>query len=124
MVCELGMSDAVGPLHLAESNQPVFLGRDFSTRNDISEETAKKIDEEIKNLIDWAFKEAKRILIENREILDRCSKALLERETINADEFEKLIKGEELEPLPSSSKKPAIEANNSAIVPEESSQQN
>ena len=48
MVCELGMSDEVGPLHLAEGNQPVFLGRDFSTRNDISEETARKIDEEIK----------------------------------------------------------------------------
>ena len=112
MVCELGMSDEVGPLHLAESNQPVFLGRDFSTRNDISEETARKIDEEIKKIIDWAYKEAKRILTENRETLDRCSKALLERETINADEFEKLIKGEELEPLPSSSK-PAVK-NDSA----------
>lgn len=111
MVCELGMSDEIGPLHLAENNQPVFLGRDFSTRNDISEETARKIDEEIKKLIDWAFKEAKRILTENREILDRCSKALLERETINAEEFEKLIKGEELEPLPSISQ-PALENSN------------
>ena len=110
MVCELGMSDEVGPLHLAEGNQPIFLGRDFSTRNDISEETARKIDEEIKKLIDWAFQEAKRILTENREVLDRCSKALLERETINAEEFEKLIKGEELEPLPSSSK-PVITDN-------------
>ena len=110
MVCELGMSDEVGPLHLAEGNQPVFLGRDFSTRNDISEETARKIDEEIKKVIDWAFQEAKRILTENRELLDRCSKALLERETINAEEFEKLIKGEELEPLPSSSK-PAIKTS-------------
>ncbi len=110
MVCELGMSDEVGPLHLAEGNQPIFLGRDFSTRNDISEETARKIDEEIKKIIDWAFEEAKRILTEKREILDRCSKALLERETINADEFENLIKGEELEPLPSSSK-PAVEAS-------------
>ncbi len=116
MICELGMSDELGPLHLAESNQPVFLGRDFSTRNDISNETAHKIDEEIKKLIDWAFKEAKRILTENREILDRCSKALLERETINADEFEKLIKGEELEPLPSISK-PAIEAKNESAIP-------
>ena len=109
MVCELGMSDEVGPLHLAEGNQPVFLGRDFSTRNDISEETARKIDEEIKKIIDWAFQEARRILTENRELLDKCSKALLERETINAEEFEKLIKGEELEPLPSSSK-PAAKA--------------
>lgn len=99
MVCELGMSDEIGPLHLAESNQPVFLGRDFSTRNDISNETANKIDEEIKKLIDWAFNQAKSILTEHRDVLDRCSKALLERETIVADEFEKLINGEELEPL-------------------------
>ena len=116
MVCELGMSDEVGPLHLAEGNQPIFLGRDFSTRNDISEETARKIDEEIKKLIDWAFQEAKRILTENREVLDRCSKALLERETINAEEFEKLIKGEELEPLPSSSK--PVLADNTTTTPE------
>ena len=73
--------------------------------------------EQGKRQIDWAFKEARRILTENREILDRCSKALLERETINADEFEKLIKGEELEPLPSISK-PAIENNSSQPVVE------
>ncbi len=121
MVCELGMSDEIGPLHLAESNQPIFLGRDFATRNDISNETANKVDEEIKKLIDWGFQEARRILTENREVLDRCSKALLERETIDAEEFEKLIKGEELEPLPSSSKPAtAIEApnNNIAVAPE------
>lgn len=99
MVCELGMSDEIGPIHLAETGQPVFLGRDFNTRNDISNETANKIDEEIKKLISWAFNVSKDILSENREILDRCSKALLERETINGDEFDKLIKGEELEPL-------------------------
>ncbi len=99
MICELGMSEEVGPLHLAESNQPVFLGRDFSTRNDISNETANKIDNEIKKLIDWAFEKAKSILTEHRDVLDRCSKALLERETINAEEFEKLINGEELPAL-------------------------
>lgn len=104
MICELGMSEEVGPLHLAESNQPVFLGRDFSTRNDISNETANKIDNEIKKLIDWAFEKSKSILTEHRDVLDRCSKALLERETINAEEFEKLINGEELPALPSLSK--------------------
>lgn len=99
MVCELGMSDEVGPLHLAESNQPIFLGRDFSTRNDISNETAHKIDSEIHKLISWAFNKSKEILTEHRDVLDRCSKALLERETINAEEFELLVKGEELPPL-------------------------
>ena len=121
MVCELGMSDEIGPIHLAESNQPVFLGRDFSTRNDISNETANKIDEEIKRLINWAFNKSKEILTENREILDRCSKALLERETLNSDEFEKLIKGEELEPLAPLSK-PATTASETEQTPDSSKQ--
>ena len=121
MVCELGMSDEIGPIHLAESNQPVFLGRDFSTRNDISNETANKIDEEIKRLINWAFNKSKEILTENREILDRCSKALLERETLNSDEFEKLIKGEELEPLAPLSKT-ATTASETEQTPDSSKQ--
>ena len=117
MICELGMSEEVGPLHLAESNQPVFLGRDFSTRNDISNETANKIDNEIKKLIDWAFEKSKSILTEHRDVLDRCSKALLERETINAEEFEKLINGEELPALPSLSK-PAEQLPEAEKAPE------
>ncbi len=100
MVCELGMSDEIGPLHLGDDNQTVFLGRDFNTRNDLSDETARKIDSEIRGLIEWALKKANEILTQNRELLERCSKALLERETINAEELKDLIAGRELAPIP------------------------
>lgn len=100
MVCELGMSDEIGPLHLGDDNQTVFLGRDFNTRNDLSDETARKIDCEIRSLIEWAMNKATEILTENKTLLDKCSKALLERETINAEEFKDLIDGKELAPLP------------------------
>jgi len=113
MVCELGMSDEIGPLHLGDDNQTVFLGREFNTRNDLSDETARKIDAEIRQLIDWAQNKAMEILTENRELLNRSSKALLERETINGEEFKELIAGRELPPLPPPQPKPidaAVEA--------------
>jgi len=100
MVCELGMSDEIGPLHLGDDNQTVFLGRDFNTRNDLSDETARKVDTEIRKLIETALKKANEILTSNRTLLDKCSKTLLERETISAEEFKELIEGRELPPLP------------------------
>lgn len=118
MVCELGMSDEIGPLHLGDDNQTVFLGRDFNTRNDLSDDTARKIDTEIRGLIDWALKKATEILTDNRALLDKCSKSLLERETINAEEFKDLIAGIELAPLPPPIAKPidsAIEAIEIAV---------
>jgi cell division protease FtsH len=113
MVCELGMSDEIGPLHLGDDNQTVFLGRDFNTRNDLSDETARKIDSEIRQLIEWAQNKATEILTENRELLTTCSKSLLERETIHGEEFKELIAGRELPPLPPPLPKPidvAVEA--------------
>lgn len=114
MVCELGMSDEIGPLHLGDDNQTVFLGREFNTRTDISEETARKIDKEIKELIDNALKKATQILTDNRDKLEKFSKLLLERETINAGEFQDLLKGQELAPLPN--KKPIVDQAVEAIV--------
>lgn len=121
MVCELGMSDEIGPLHLGDDNQTVFLGRDFNTRSDISTETAMKIDKEIKKLIDDAYKKSVQILTENRERLESFSRILLERETINAAEFQDMLAGKELAPLPieepkkklddDAEKSPAPEAN-------------
>jgi cell division protease FtsH len=108
MVCELGMSDEIGPLHLGDDNQTVFLGREFNTRTDLSEETARKIDNEIKDLVDNAYQKAMQILTENREKLVSFSKLLLERETINASEFLDLLDGKTLAPLPP--KKPTIES--------------
>jgi cell division protease FtsH len=108
MVCELGMSDEIGPLHLGDDNQTVFLGKEFNTRTDLSEDTARKIDKEIRNLVDGAYQKAKQILTDNRDKLEKFSKLLLERETINAGEFKDLLNGKDLPPLPE--KKPIVSA--------------
>lgn len=108
MVCELGMSDEIGPLHLGDDNQTVFLGREFNTRNDLSEDTARKIDSEIKSIIESAANKATEILTENKDRLVKFSKILLERETINGPEFEDLLAGKELAPLPPPEKKVAL----------------
>lgn len=113
MVCELGMSDEIGPLHLGDDNQTVFLGREFNTRTDLSDETARKVDSEIRGLIEWAQNKATQILTDNRELLDRSSKILLERETIHGEELKEIIAGRELPPLPPPQPKPidaAVEA--------------
>ena len=99
MVCELGMSDEIGPLHLGDDNQTVFLGREFNRRSDISEQTSQKIDNEIRDLIDTAYKKATEILTTHRDQLENISKILLERETINGEEFKMLLEGKELPPM-------------------------
>jgi cell division protease FtsH len=99
MVCELGMSDEIGPLHLGDDNQTVFLGREFNRRSDISEQTSQKIDNEIRDLIDTAYKKATEILTNHRDQLNNISKILLERETITGEEFKMLLEGKELPPM-------------------------
>lgn len=108
MVCELGMSDEIGPLHLGDDNQTVFLGREFNTRNDLSEDTARKIDSEIKSIVESALKKATEILTENKDRLVKFSEILLERETINGPEFEDMLAGKELAPLPPPIKETAL----------------
>lgn len=114
MVCEFGMSENLGPLTLGRRNAPVFLGRDFHEDRNYSEEVAAKIDVEIRNIVDTCYDKAMQLLTDNREILDRIVNVLLEKETIGAEELDRLINGEpeppELtpaEPTPPSSSTPA-----------------
>ena len=100
MVCEFGMSDLLGPRTFGESRGQVFVGRDMNTDNhNYSEEVAKVIDAEVRVLIDEAHKRTIEILTEKRDLLDRLTQALIDRETIDSEEFEMLIRGEELPPL-------------------------
>ncbi|MFZ2959577.1 MAG: ATP-dependent zinc metalloprotease FtsH [Candidatus Ozemobacteraceae bacterium] len=99
MVCELGMSDEIGPISLSDDDHQVFLGRDFNRRRDTSEEMAKKIDAEIRRLIDTAYAKAKDILTTRRADMDRLSKILLERETLTGAELNDVLAGKELPPL-------------------------
>ncbi len=99
MVCELGMSDEVGPVYLSDDDHTIFLGRDFNRRRDLSEEMAKKIDGEIRRLIDSAYQRAREILTQNLEELRRISKILLERETLTGAELKELLTGGTLPPM-------------------------
>lgn len=92
MVTEWGMSDRIGPISYG-SDGPVFLGRDFEERNTYSEETAGVIDEEVKAIVSKAYERAKRLLTENRPILDNMARVLVERETIYTAEVDMLMKG-------------------------------
>ena len=85
MVCEWGMSD-LGPLSLGSKEEPVFLGRDFAQRSDYSEDTAIRIDHEVQRIVNDAYERATRILSENRAVLDRIARDLLERETLDGQE--------------------------------------
>jgi cell division protease FtsH len=99
MVCEFGMSDVLGPVRYASHQDEVFLGREISQPRDHSEETARVIDSEVRAIIVQAEIDAVALMEANLELLHRCSKALVERETIDAAELDELIAGRELPPV-------------------------
>lgn len=90
MVCKWGMSD-LGPLTYADKDDMVFLGRDLAIRKDFSEETARKIDEEIKKIIMTNYNRAKEILENKKETLFKLAETLLERESLTGDEISEII---------------------------------
>ena len=96
MVCEFGMSD-LGPLAFGKNQQEIFLGRDLATQRDFSEDTAIKIDQEVKKFVMTGYQRAKDILNTHRDVLVRIAEALLVRESLDANEVKLLIEGK---PLP------------------------
>jgi cell division protease FtsH len=101
MVCEYGMS-RLGPLTFGKKEEQIFLGREIAQHRDFSEETARQIDLEVRRLIDEAYQSAHGIVEANAAAMHRIAAALLERETIDAEEVKMLIEGKEL---------PAIRSN-------------
>jgi cell division protease FtsH len=91
MVTEFGMSDAIGPISFGNGHDEVFMGRDFGKSRNFSEEVAAKIDSEIRKLIDDAYKSAEKLLAENVHKLHAVALALLEKEKIDAKEFEEIF---------------------------------
>jgi cell division protease FtsH len=98
MVCEYGMS-RLGPLTFGKKEEQIFLGREIAQHRDFSEETARQIDLEVRRLIDEAYQSAHTIVEGNGDAMHRLAAALLERETIDAEEVRMLIEGLELPPL-------------------------
>jgi len=91
MIRSWGMSDALGPLAYEQHEEQIFLGREISQHRDYSEETAKKIDEEINRLINQSYARAETLLKENEDILHKLSELLLEKETVMGKELDDLI---------------------------------
>jgi len=98
MVTQFGMSELIGPLAVGDKEQEIFLGREFAQRREISERTAQMVDDEVKRLIDEAYARATEILMANRDLLDRIAASLLERETIDREDLDRLVKGLPLPP--------------------------
>jgi cell division protease FtsH len=91
MVCQYGMSDKLDKLAFGKQNHQMFLGRDLFDEKDYSEETARKIDEEIHNLVHESYEKAKKFLLDHRDKLDLLAKRLIEKETIDIEEARLLL---------------------------------
>jgi cell division protease FtsH len=97
-VTQWGLSDRIGPILVGENEQEVFLGRELMSRREVSEQTAELVDAEVKRVIDTAYERARQTLTEHLSLLHAVAKALLERETLTREDFNKLVRGESLPP--------------------------
>jgi cell division protease FtsH len=91
MVTQFGMSERLGPMTFGQSNEHVFLGRDFGHSRDYSEEIATQIDSEMKKIIDKLYDECKKLLSDKRKQMDALTQVLLDKETIDKDEFKEIV---------------------------------
>ena len=91
MVFQWGMSEKMGTIEYGKSQEHVFMGRDFGTARDYSEEFAAELDKEVKKIVDERYAIAKQILTDNRDLLDAIAKELLEKETLDDEEVTKII---------------------------------
>ena len=99
LVTQFGMSEKLGPQTFGETQELIFLGREISTEKNYSEAVAAKIDEEIKSFIDRAYETAKKIISSRRQVLKAIALTLIEKETLEKEEFDKLMGGFKLKPL-------------------------
>jgi len=93
MVTRYGMSDELGPMVYGENEGEIFLGRSVTTQKNVSESTMQKVDEEIRKIIDGQYAVARRLLEGNRDKVEAMAKALLEMETIDADQIDDIMSG-------------------------------
>lgn len=99
MITKYGMSEKLGTLAIGRSKENPFLGRDYYEERDYSEDVAKQIDEEVRNIVDRCYQRATDIVNTHRKQLDDIVKALLERETLDREEFLAVMEGKELPPI-------------------------
>ena len=116
MVTEWGMSDKLGPVLYAENSSEVFLGRTVRQNKNMSEDTARLVDAEIKRFVSTAYDEAKRILQEHDDELEKLAQALMEYETLTGDEIKDILAGKEINRVDKSPVAPELQTKVS--VPE------
>ncbi len=114
MVCEWGMSRAMGPLTFGKKEEQIFLGREIAQHRDYSEATAVEIDREVKAIVLEGYSTAKRIIEGNRDALRWIAAALLEREVLDGEQIAALVRGESLPELPPSPPTAGAEATEQA----------
>jgi cell division protease FtsH len=124
MVCEWGMSHAMGPLTFGKKEEQIFLGREIAQHQDYSEDTALRIDQEVKRFVTDNYTRAQNVLVEHKQKLLDISEALLARETLDADQVKRLASGLALdEPVPAPgvapapAREPKVAKERPAIVP-------
>ena len=129
MVCEWGMSEAVGTLAIGETGEEVFIGREWVQNKNFSEDTARLVDSEVKRIVEEAHSRCRKLLEENLDALHRIAQALLDRETITGDDLDLLMDNKELPPLDNNGKpaaptkgKPAKPSAEFVIEPDNNAQ--
>ena len=104
MVCEWGMSP-LGLIRYGKKDDLIFLGRDMMSHNEYSEETARRIDQEIKKIIDTAYERTRKNVLKNRDKLEKIAQMLLERESLSSEDIDTILSNKELKPLENNNKK-------------------
>jgi cell division protease FtsH len=118
MVCEWGMSDQMGPLTFGKKEEQIFLGREIAQHQDYSEDTAVRIDHEVKRIVTENYARARTVLQEQREKLERVAEELLIREVLDAEQVRRIVMGESLdEPARSAPSSPAAPADDASRRP-------
>ena len=97
MVCEWGMSQTMGPLTFGKKEEQIFLGREIAQHQDYSEDTAIKIDQEVKGIVSTQYERAYAMIAEHREALTRISEALLAHEVLDGEQVRRLAAGDSVE---------------------------
>jgi cell division protease FtsH len=116
MVCEWGMSDKMGPLAFGKKEEQIFLGREIAQHRDYSEQTAIEIDAQVKEIIMRNYERAKKLLEENKVKLRYLAEALLEQETLDGEQIDRVLRGEKLPPIKQST--PEVSVISTPISPE------
>ena len=108
MVCGWGMSEAIGPLTFGKKEGPIFLGREIAQHQDYSEDTALRIDQEVKRIVSANYQRAHKLLVEYKTVLVKIADELLTREVLDGEQVRRIVSSLSLdEPQPAASTEPA-----------------